>query len=67
MPDFSRGPEYYSKQITELYSTYPKDRILLITEILGDLGSRKSIQDIHKHPPFPTHGSSPPHDSPKFP
>jgi hypothetical protein len=65
MPDFSRGPEYYSKQITELYSTYPKDRILLITEILGGLGSGKSIQDIHEHPPFPTHSSLLRSDSPK--
>jgi hypothetical protein len=59
MPDFSRGPEYFANQITELYSTYPQDRILLITEALGELVNGKSIQDIHEHPPFPTHSASP--------
>ena len=63
MPDFSRGREYYSKQITELYNTYPQDRILLITEVLTELVNGKSIQDIHQHPPFPTHSSLPMHTS----
>jgi hypothetical protein len=60
MPDFSRGPEYFSKQVTELYTMYPQDRILLITEILEALGSGKSIQDVHKNPPFPTQSRLPP-------
>jgi hypothetical protein len=64
MPDFSRGPEYFAKQITELYTTYPQDRILLVTEILVDLVSGKSIQEIHENPPFPTNGSSPSSSSP---
>jgi len=58
MPDFSRGPEYFAQQVTELYTTYPEDRILLITEILEALGSGKSIQDLHQHPPFPTTSSA---------
>jgi hypothetical protein len=67
MPDFSRGPECFSKQITELYSTYPEDRILLITEVLTELTSGKPIQDIHKHPPFPTPASLPRGSSPRSP
>jgi hypothetical protein len=59
MPDFSQGPEHFAKQVTELYRVYPEDRILLITEILEAMGSGKSIQDIHEHPPFPTPGSFP--------
>lgn len=59
MPDFSRGPEHFAKLITELYNTYPQDRILLITEVLAELGSGRSIQDVHEHPPFPTRGPSP--------
>ena len=66
-PDFSRGPEYFSKRITELYSTFLQDRILLVTEVLTDLASGKSIKDIHEHPPFPTHGSSPTGSSPHSP
>lgn len=61
MPGFSQGPEYFAKQVTEFYRTYPGDRILLIREILEALGSGKSIQDIHEHPPFPTKGSTPKH------
>jgi hypothetical protein len=67
MPDFSRGPEYFAKQITELYSTYPEDRILLITEVLTELTNGKPIQDIHKHPPFPTPASLPRGSSPRSP
>jgi hypothetical protein len=58
MPDFSRGPEYFATQVTEFYGRYPQNRILLITEILEDLGSGRSIQYIHEHPPFPAHSSS---------
>ena len=59
MPDFSKGPEYFARQVTQLYTSYPEHRILLTTEILEALGSGKSIQDIHEHPPFPTHGGPP--------
>jgi hypothetical protein len=55
MPDFSRGPSYFAEQVTQLYTIHPEDRILLTTEILEALGHGKSIQDIHEHPPFPTH------------
>jgi len=59
MPDFSKGPEYFAKQLTQLYTLHPEDRILLTTEIMEVLGSGKSIQDIHEHPPFPTRNASP--------
>jgi hypothetical protein len=67
MPNFSRGPEYFAKLVTELYDTYPQDRMLLITELLAELGSGRSIQAIHEHPPFPTHSSPPKRDSPQSP
>ena len=59
MPDFSKGPEYFAKQVTQLYTIHPEDRILLTTEILEALGNGKSIQDVHEHPPFRTHSASP--------
>lgn len=67
MPDFSRGPEHFAKQVTELYTLHPQDRILLITEVLEALGSGKSVQDIYEHPPFPTPKASPKGDSPHSP
>lgn len=59
MPAFSQGPQYFAQQVTELYTVYPEDRVLLLTEVLEVLGSGKSIQEIHEHPPFPTHTASP--------
>ena len=59
MPDFSKGPEYFARQVTQLYTTHPEDRILLTTEILEALESGKSVQDIHEHSPFPTQIASP--------
>ena len=67
MPDFSRGPEYFARQITELYNTYPRDRILLITEVMTELVNGKSVQNIHERPPFPTPGSLPKGSSPHSP
>jgi hypothetical protein len=65
MPDFSKGPEYFAKQITQLYTLHPEDRILLTTEILEALGKGKSLQDIHQHPPFPMQSLSPASSSPR--
>lgn len=58
MPDFSRGPAYFARQVTDLYTKYPENRILLTTEVLEELGKGKTIQDIHQHPPFPADGAS---------
>jgi hypothetical protein len=53
MPDFSRGSEYFAQQVTDFYTKYPENRILLMTEVLEALGDGKSIEDLHQHPPLP--------------
>jgi hypothetical protein len=55
--DFTKGIEL-SNEITRFYLHYPENRILLINEVLEELGKGRSIEDIHNHPPFPTHNSS---------
>jgi hypothetical protein len=55
--DFTKGTEL-SNEITRFYRRYPENRILLINEILEELGKGRSIEDIHNHPPFPAHNSS---------
>jgi hypothetical protein len=60
--DFTKGTEL-SKEITRFYIRYPEHRILLINEILEELGKGRSIEDIHNHPPFPAHNSSNPSEA----
>ena len=43
-----------SRKVTEFYRRYPGDRILLIKEVLEELARGRSMEDIHKDPPFPT-------------
>lgn len=55
--DFTKGIEL-SNEITRFYIRYPENRILLINEILEELGKGRLIEDIHNHPPFPAHNSA---------
>jgi hypothetical protein len=56
--DFSKGSDYFSKEVTAFYRQYPENRDLLIDELLDQLGKGDSTKAIHDHPPFPAPKSS---------
>lgn len=60
--DFTKGIDL-SIEITRFYRRYPENRILLINEVLEELGKGRSIEDIHNRPPFPARNSSKPSDA----
>ncbi len=55
-PDFSKGTDYWAKQVTDFYKTFPEDRDIYIDEVLEQLGNGQSLEQIHTHP-FMRHSS----------
>jgi hypothetical protein len=49
--NFSKGIDL-SKDITAFYKRYPENRNLFFEEILEQLGQGKSLEYIHRNPPF---------------
>jgi hypothetical protein len=49
--NFSKGIDL-SKDVTAFYKRYPENRNLYFVEILEELGQGKSLEDIHRNPPF---------------
>jgi hypothetical protein len=49
MPKFSKPIEYYSKKITDFYSSYPADRYAMIRELLDNMvdSGDLTIEQIH--------------------
>jgi hypothetical protein len=56
--DLTRGTDL-SKEITTFYQQYPENRVVLIKEVLQELGKGRSIQEIHNHLPFPSASRQP--------
>ena len=52
--DFTKGVDL-SRDVTAFYKRYPENRILLIKEVLIELGKGRRIEDIHDDPPFPAY------------
>jgi len=50
--NFSKGIDL-SKDVTAFYKRYPENRNLYFEEILEELGQGKSLEEIHRAPPFP--------------
>jgi hypothetical protein len=50
--DFSKGTEYFVKNITDFYARYPGDRDIEIYEVVEQLADNLSLEQIHHHP-FP--------------
>jgi hypothetical protein len=50
--DFSKGSEYFVKQISNFYTRYPGDREIDIGEVLPLLAKGLTLEEIHNHP-FP--------------
>ena len=53
-PDFSKNTSYFVNALTEFYTHYPGDRELDIGEVLEQLGSGLTLEEVHNHP-FPRH------------
>ena len=50
--NFAKGIDL-SADVTEFYKRYPENRNMLIKVVLDELGKGRSLEEIHRTPPFP--------------
>jgi hypothetical protein len=50
--DFSKGTEYFVRNITDFYARYPGDRDIYINEVVEQLADNLTLEQIHNRP-FP--------------
>jgi len=48
--DFSKGSDYFVKNITDFYTRYPEDRDIYIYEVVEQLANGLTLEKIHNHP-----------------
>lgn len=49
-PDFSKGSDWLSQQVTQFYKLYPRDKDIYIDEVLEQLGNGLTLKEIDKYP-----------------
>ena len=50
---YAQGTVVLEGEVTRFYKRYPENRNLLIHEVLKEIGKGRSLEDIHRNPPFP--------------
>jgi hypothetical protein len=47
-PDFSKGPTYFAKSITDFYGRYPEDRDIYIDELIQSFAHGLGVEEAHR-------------------